>query len=28
VTPAAQASGAWFGNSSYQSDFAQLWGVG
>jgi ribose transport system substrate-binding protein len=28
VTPAAQASGAWFGNSSYQGDFAQLWGVG
>jgi ribose transport system substrate-binding protein len=28
VTPAAQASGAWFGNSSYQSDFATLWGVG
>ena len=28
VTPAAQASGAWFGNSSYQSDFAKLWGVG
>lgn len=28
VTPGAQASGAWFGNSSYQSDFAQLWGVG
>ncbi len=28
VTPAAQATGAWFGNSSYQSDFAKLWGVG
>ena len=28
VTPAAQTSGAWFGNSSYQSDFANLWGVG
>ncbi len=28
VTPAAQASGAWFGNSSYQSDFEKLWGVG
>jgi ribose transport system substrate-binding protein len=28
VTPAAQASGAWFGNSSYQSDFTRLWGVG
>jgi ribose transport system substrate-binding protein len=28
VTPAAQASGQWFGNNSYQSDFAKLWGVG
>ena len=28
VTPAAQASGDWFGDSSYQSAFAQLWGVG
>jgi ribose transport system substrate-binding protein len=28
VTPAAQASGAWFGDSSYQSDFAKLWGAG
>jgi ribose transport system substrate-binding protein len=28
VTPAAQASGDWFGNSSYTSDFARLWGVG
>ena len=28
VTPAAQASGVWFGNSSYQSDFEKLWGVG
>jgi ribose transport system substrate-binding protein len=28
VTSAAQASGAWFGNSSYQSAFEKLWGVG
>lgn len=28
VTPAAQASGDWFGDSSYQSEFAKLWGVG
>ena len=28
VTPAAQASGAWFGDNSYQGQFAQLWGVG
>jgi len=28
VTPAAQASGQWFGDNSYQSDFAKLWGVG
>jgi ribose transport system substrate-binding protein len=28
VTPADQASGAWFGDSSYQSEFAKLWGVG
>jgi ribose transport system substrate-binding protein len=28
VTPAAQASGVWFGDSSYTSDFAKLWGVG
>jgi len=28
VTPAAQASGAWFGDDSYQGQFAQLWGVG
>ena len=28
VTPAAQASGVWFGDSSYQGEFAQLWGVG
>jgi ribose transport system substrate-binding protein len=27
VTTADQASGAWFGNSSYQSAFAQLWGA-
>jgi ribose transport system substrate-binding protein len=27
VTPAAQASGDWFGDSSYQSAFASLWGV-
>jgi ribose transport system substrate-binding protein len=28
VTPAAQASGQWFGDASYQSSFAKLWGVG
>jgi ribose transport system substrate-binding protein len=28
VTPAAQASGDWFGDSSYTSAFAKLWGVG
>ena len=28
VTTADQASGAWFGDSSYQSEFAKLWGVG
>jgi ribose transport system substrate-binding protein len=28
VTPAAQASGDWFGDNSYQSEFAKLWGVG
>jgi ribose transport system substrate-binding protein len=28
VTNAAQASGAWFGDSSYQSSFEKLWGVG
>jgi ribose transport system substrate-binding protein len=28
VTPAAQASGAWFGDNSYQTEFARLWGVG
>jgi len=27
VSTAAQASGAWFGSTSYQSDFEQLWGV-
>jgi ribose transport system substrate-binding protein len=27
VTPAAQTSGAWFGDSSYQGQFAKLWGV-
>jgi ribose transport system substrate-binding protein len=27
VTTADQASGAWFGNSSYQAAFEQLWGV-
>lgn len=28
VTPAAQASGTWFGSTSFQGDFARLWGVG
>jgi ribose transport system substrate-binding protein len=28
VTTAAQASGDWFGDNSYQSQFAKLWGVG
>lgn len=28
VTTSAQASGAWFGDSSYQSSFLALWGVG
>jgi ribose transport system substrate-binding protein len=28
VTPAAQASGEWFGNTSYQSAFSKLWGAG
>jgi len=28
VTTAAQASGAWFGSSSYQAQFEQLWGLG
>jgi ribose transport system substrate-binding protein len=27
VTAAAQASGAWFGNTSYQAAFEKLWGV-
>jgi len=27
VTTAAQASGAWFGSTSYQAQFEQLWGV-
>jgi ribose transport system substrate-binding protein len=27
VTAAAQASGVWFGDDSYQSAFAQLWGA-
>jgi ribose transport system substrate-binding protein len=27
VTTAAQGSGAWFGDTSYQTAFAQLWGV-
>jgi ribose transport system substrate-binding protein len=28
VTPAAQASGVWFGDTSFEGDFAKLWGVG
>jgi ribose transport system substrate-binding protein len=28
VTPAAENSGAWFGDTSYQSAFAKLWGKG
>jgi ribose transport system substrate-binding protein len=28
VTTAAQASGAWFGNDSYQGTFEKLWGIG
>jgi ribose transport system substrate-binding protein len=28
VTTAAQASGVWFGDNSYQAEFAQLWGAG
>jgi ribose transport system substrate-binding protein len=28
VTPAAQASGQWFGNTTFESDFAKLWGAG
>ena len=27
VSAAAQSSGAWFGDNSYQSDFEKLWGV-
>jgi ribose transport system substrate-binding protein len=27
ITPAAQASGVWFGDTSYQGEFAKLWGV-
>jgi ribose transport system substrate-binding protein len=27
VTPAAQSSGAWFGDTSYQGAFEKLWGV-
>jgi len=27
VTPTAENSGAWFGDTSYQSEFASLWGV-
>lgn len=27
VTPAAQSSGEWFGDNSYQAAFAKLWGV-
>jgi ribose transport system substrate-binding protein len=28
VTPAAENSGAWFGDTSYQREFATLWGMG
>lgn len=28
VTTADQASGVWFGSSSFENDFAKLWGVG
>jgi ribose transport system substrate-binding protein len=28
VTTAAQASGAWFGDDSFESAFAALWGAG
>ena len=28
VTTGAQASGDWFGDNSYPSQFAQLWGLG
>jgi ribose transport system substrate-binding protein len=27
VTPAAQASGSWFGSNAYQAQFEKLWGV-
>jgi ribose transport system substrate-binding protein len=27
VSPAEQASGAWFGDTSYQSAFKTLWGI-
>jgi ribose transport system substrate-binding protein len=27
VTTAAQSSGAWFGDTSYQAEFAKLWGA-
>ena len=28
ITTADQASGVWFGNTSFEDDFAKLWGVG
>jgi ribose transport system substrate-binding protein len=28
VTTAAQASGTWFGSTSFENEFAKLWGVG
>ena len=28
VTTAAQASGTWFGSTSFETAFAKLWGVG
>jgi len=28
VTTAAQSSGAWFGDTSFETDYAKLWGVG
>jgi len=28
VTSAAQDSGVWFGDDSYQASFEKLWGVG
>jgi ribose transport system substrate-binding protein len=27
ITTADQASGVWFGNTSFEDDFAKLWGV-